>query len=404
MENLFRRMVWNRLTNIIQGQLVLREGALQRVFGRGGENDLTATVEVFDPRFYRMLVLDGSLGAAEAYISGYWACADLVPLVRIFCRNEGLSKQMEGGPAHLLNVLHRIPHWMKLNTVSGSRRNIATHYDLGNEFFSLFLDETLSYSCAIFPGPESTLLQASGAKLNRICKKLNLSPKDRVLEIGAGWGGFALYAAEQYGCHITTTTISRKQYDFAKQRVSDAGLEGRVTVLMEDYRKLAGKYDKIVSIEMIEAVGHRFFDTYFGKCSGLLKPDGMMLLQAIVIPDQRYEQYRRSVDFIQKYIFPGGCLPSLGAICGSVGRATDLRLSHMEDITAHYAETLKHWRLRFRHGAEDVRKLGFTEEFIRTWEFYFCYCEGGFRECAIGDLQLVLKKPFCRSTVETAYL
>jgi len=255
----------------------------------------------------------------------------------------------------------------------------------------------MAYSCAVFPRPDSTLHEASVAKFDRVCRKLALTADDHVLEIGSGWGGFAVYAAGQYGCRVTTTTISRKQYEYTRQRVEAAGLADRVTVLFEDYRVLQGTFDKLVSIEMIEAVGYQYFDSYFRVCSERLKPHGMMLLQAIVIPDQRYDRYRRSADFIQRYVFPGGCLPSPGAICRSLGRATDLQLFHLEDITAHYAETLSHWRQRFRANLDQVRRQGFSDEFIRTWEFYFSYCEGGFRERMIGDVQMLLTKPACRS-------
>jgi cyclopropane-fatty-acyl-phospholipid synthase len=295
--------------------------------------------------------------------------------------------------ARLLRPLSIIAHWLRRNTSSGSRRNIAAHYDLGNEFFSLFLDETMAYSCAIFPHPQTTLFEASEAKFDRICGKLALNCQDHVLEIGSGWGGFAIYAAQKYGCRITTTTISRKQFLYAIRQVELAGLKDRVTVIEKDYRELCGSFDKLVSIEMIEAVGHQYFDTFFRVCSERLKPQGMMLLQAIVIPDQPYESYRRSVNFIQRYIFPGGCLPSIGAISHSVGRATDFRLTHLEDITPHYAETLALWRQRFHANLDRVRGLGFSEEFIRTWDFYFCYCEGAFRERAIGNVQILLNKP-----------
>ena len=347
------------------------------------------------------MVFGGSLGAAEAYIQGYWTCNDLVSLVRIFCRSAAISASLERGPARIFSPLAKIGHWLRRNTSSGSRRNIEAHYDLGNDFFSLFLDETKAYSCAIFPQPQSTLYEASVAKFDHICRKLALSADDHVLEIGSGWGGFAIHAARNYGCRVTTTTISRKQYDYTWQQVEAAGLAGRITVLYEDYRVLKGSYDKLVSIEMIEAVGYQYFDTYFRVCSERLKPHGMMLLQAIVIPDQRFDRYRRSVDFIQRYIFPGGCLPSVGAICQSLGRFTDCQLSHLEDITPHYAETLAVWRQRFRANLDQVRNLGFSEEFIRTWEFYFCYCEGAFRERVIGDVQILLTKPAWRHSVDS---
>jgi cyclopropane-fatty-acyl-phospholipid synthase len=316
--------------------------------------------------------------------------------VRIFCRNAAVSAGFESGPARLLSPLARIGHWLRRNTLVGSRRNIAAHYDLGNEFFRLFLDDTMAYSCAIFPRPDSSLGEASRAKFDRICRKLALTADDHLLEIGTGWGGFALHAATHYGCRVTTTTISRKQYEYARQQAAAAGLADRIAVLDHDYRRLSGTFDKLVSIEMIEAVGSQFFDTFFGVCCQRLKPEGAMLLQAITIPDQRYERYRRSVDFIQKYIFPGGCLPSLGAICGSAGRASDFQLTHLEDLTPHYAETLARWRQRFFAQLDEIRAQGFSDEFIRTWEFYFCYCEGAFRERAIGDVQVLLTRPACR--------
>lgn len=395
-DKILRRMVWRRLESIADGRLVIEDGAQRCTFGSHRDSSLAATVWVRDPRSYGHLVLGGSLGAAESYIRGYWDCDDLTSLVRIFCRNAAVSTDLEGGPARLLSPLHRVGHLLRRNTTSGSRRNIEAHYDLGNEFFSLFLDETMAYSCAIFSPPDSNLYEASVAKFDRICRKLELRADDHVLEIGSGWGGFAIHAAQRYGCRVTTTTISRRQYEFTRRQVKAADLEDKVTVLCEDYRALTGSYDKLVSIEMIEAVGHEYFDTYFRVCSDCLKPDGMMLLQAILIPDQRYDRYRRSADFIQRYIFPGGCLPSVGAICRSVGRVTDLSLFHLEDITPHYAETLARWRQRFEANLDRIRKLGFGEDFTRTWEFYFCYCEGGFRERVIGDVQILLTKPRCR--------
>ena len=395
LQGFMRNLFWRRMEKLRQGRLVCIEGAQRRVFGGPGDTPLAATIEIRDPRFFRYVIFGGSLGAAEAYIEGLWVCDDLVALVRIFCRNMDVLQGIDKGVARFLNLLRIAAHRMRRNTLSGSRRNIAAHYDLGNDFFSLFLDETLAYSCAIFPGRESSLHEASVAKFDRICQKLELSEKDHVLEIGSGWGGFALHAASRCGCRVTALTISRRQYEFTVNRVKEAGLTDRICVLLQDYRDHEGAYDKLVSVEMIEAVGYQYFDTYFAKCSRLLKPDGSMLLQAIVFPDQQYERYRRSVDFIQKYIFPGGCLPSVGEICRSIGRASGFRLSHLEDITPHYAETLAHWRQRFRTESDRIRNLGFNDEFIRTWEFYFCYCEGGFRERAIGDVQILLTKPAC---------
>jgi len=396
LDRVLRGLVGRRLKGLDRGRLVIDDGGQRREFGRTDGGLPAVRIEIRDPRFYRHLVFGGSLGAAEAYIRGYWTCDDLVGLVRIFSRNAAVATSLERGPACLLRPVARIAHGLRRNTPSGSRRNIAAHYDLGNEFFALFLDETMAYSCAVFPAPDSTLYDASVAKFDRICRKLALTSHDHLLEIGSGWGGFALYAAGKYGCRVTTTTISRKQYEYTRRQVEAAGLADRVAVLCDDYRALEGAFDKLVSIEMIEAVGHQYFDDYFRRCSERLKPDGMMLLQAIVIPDQRYDRYRRSADFIQRYIFPGGCLPSIGAICRSLGRATDFQLVDLEDITPHYAKTLALWRQRFLANRDRARSLGFSDEFLRTWEFYFCYCEGGFRERAIGDVQIVLIKPGCR--------
>lgn len=375
------------------GRLECTEGARTRTFGDAEESSLAATLLVRDPRFYRQVAFGGSLGAADAYIRGFWECDNLVNLVRLFCRNADVTGNIEKGAARLLTLIRTAAHRMRRNSLSGSKRNIAAHYDLGNDFFALFLDDTLAYSCAIFPEAASSLREASVAKFQRICQKLELSADNHVLEIGAGWGGFALYAASEYGCTVTAVTLSQRQYEYMLQRVRNAGLEHRIRVLLQDYRNVKGSYDKIVSIEMIEAVGYSYFDTYFAKCSSLLKPSGRMLLQAIVFPDRNYDRYRRSVDFIRKYIFPGGCLPSIATLCRSIGSASDFQLCHLEDITHHYAETLAHWRKRFCDNIDRIRDLGFDDAFIRTWEFYFCYCEGGFRERAIGDVQMLLLKP-----------
>ena len=257
----------------------------------------------------------------------------------------------------------------------------------------------------VYEGPGGTLWEmlmgeqihvGGAAETHVLAQKAGINAASHVLDVGSALGGPARHLAREYGCRVTTTTISRKQYEYSRQQAAAVGITDQVTVLCEDYRALTGSFDKLVSIEMIEAVGHQYFDTYFRVCSERLKPHGMMLLQAIVIPDQRYDRYRRSVDFIQRYIFPGGCLPSVGAICHSAGRKTDFRLFHLEDITPHSAETLALWRQRFRANLDQVRGLGFSEEFIRTWEFYFCYCEGAFRERVIGDVQILLTKPGCR--------
>jgi len=287
-------------------------------------------------------------------------------------------------------------HWLHRNTRHGSHRNIAAHYDLGNEMFELFLDETMMYSCGIFEHPKASITEASLAKIKKICQKLQLKPDDHVVEIGTGWGGFAIYAVRHYGCRVTTTTISPAQYKLAVQRIEKAGLSDRITVLCQDYRELSGQYDKLVSIEMIEAIGYSNFDAYFDTCSRLLKNDGMMLLQSITITDQRYQTAKRSVDFIQRYIFPGGCLPSVSVLADSVARQTDMRLFHMDDIGPHYATTLRLWRQRFFANLEQIKELGYADHFVRLWDYYLCYCEGGFMERALGTVQMLLTKPLCR--------
>ena len=394
---LARQIVLARLCDLQHGEIIIIENGSRQIFGRQTENcSLTVNVHIFDPRFYTDIAFGGSVGAGEAYMSGFWSCDDLTALIRIIVRNRDVLDDMETGFARLTVPLRKFFHFLHRNSKAGSRHNIAAHYDLGNDFFALFLDETMTYSCGIFENETSTLQDASITKIDRICRKLQLSPNDHLLEIGTGWGAFALHAARQYGCQVTTTTISQRQYEFARQRITTAGLSDRVTVLLQDYRALKGQYDKLVSIEMIEAVGHAFYDTYFKCCSDLLKPNGMMLLQAIIIVDQLYEQAKRSVDFIQRYIFPGSCIPSITTINQSLARATDMRLFHMEDLTPHYAETLRHWREQFFANLSRIRALGYSEQFICMWEFYFCYCEGGFRERVIGDVQMLLTKPLCR--------
>lgn len=393
-ERWLRRLALRRLQALREDRLTLIDAEGSHTFGRGSAaTSLQATAQVYDPHAYVRLALRGHIGAAEGYMAGEWSCDDLTTLLRIFLRNRALMFQFERGPARLATPLFRVLHALRRNTRQGSRRNVAAHYDLSNDFYRLFLDETLMYSSAFFPTPTSTLDEASVAKNERICRRLQLRPEDHLLEIGSGWGGFALHAAGRYGCRVTTTTISREQYELARERVQAAGLADRVTVLLEDYRELQGRYDKLVSIEMIEAVGYQYLDRYFQQCSRLLQPAGRFLLQAITIPDREYHRAKRQADFIQRYIFPGGCLPSLAAMTAAMARGSDLQLFHCEDIGAHYALTLRHWRDRFRGQLDKVRALGFTETFIRMWEFYLCYCESGFRERAVSALQLLLVKP-----------
>jgi cyclopropane-fatty-acyl-phospholipid synthase len=396
-DRMCRNLVLRRLENICHGKLTISAINHNYEFG-DGIADGTAILRINSPRFWRRAVSGGGLGAADAYINGDWDSDDLVGVMSVFARNMDVLTTMERGLGQLLRPLRVGMNWLRRNSRSGSRRNIAAHYDLSNDFFALMLDPTMTYSSGIFDAPDATLEQASVAKYDRICRKLELTPQDHVVEVGCGWGGFALYAARVYGCQVTATTISNAQYDFAERRIAEAGLADRITLVRQDYRDLKGQYDKLVSIEMIEAVGEKYLDMYFDKCSDLLKPNGMMLLQAITIPDHRYDEYRGSVDFIQRYIFPGGFLPSPSSIGQSLRRRTDFRLFHLEDIGAHYAKTLSRWRENFWSNIDHVRDLGFDEQFIRTWQYYLCYCEAGFRERQTGVSQILLTKPECRRT------
>jgi cyclopropane-fatty-acyl-phospholipid synthase len=394
LDALGRRAVLARLRELRHGCLVMVEGKERHRFGTpSADLPEPVIIHVHDPRLYGDVAFGGSVGAGEAYMRGYWTTAQLVDVVRLFVLNMDVLDGLETGLARFTNPLRKVLHAMRRNSRAGSRRNIAAHYDLGNDFFRLFLDATMMYSAATFEHPGQSLYDAQIARLDRICRKLDLQPTDHLLEIGTGWGGLALHAARHFGCRVTTTTISREQWRLARERVREAGLEGRIEVLCQDYRDLTGSFDKLVSIEMIEAIGHQYHDTYFAQCARLLRPEGAMLLQSITIADQRYERARRSVDFIQRYIFPGSCIPSVAALTASVARASDLRVFDMDDIGPHYATTLAHWRQNFRANLPRIRALGYDENFVRMWEYYFCYCEGGFAERVLGDVQMLLVKP-----------
>jgi cyclopropane-fatty-acyl-phospholipid synthase len=396
---LAKNLLLSQLTKIRHGRLRLIDAQSARSFGEVTESGpFDVTLHVRDPHFYSDAVFAGTTGAGEAYMRGYWDCDDLTALVRLMVVNRDLMDDVDSGWSRLSAPLFKAAHWFNRNTAAGSRRNIAAHYDLGNKFFELFLDETMAYSCGIFESPDSTLLDASTAKFEAACSKLKLSPGQHLLEIGTGWGGLAIHAARHYGCRVTTTTISREQYELAKERVARANLSDRITLLLEDYRELRGEYDALVSIEMIEAVGHQYLDTYFRQCSNLLRPHGAMLLQAITIRDQFYEQAKRSVDFIKRFIFPGSFIPSAQALVNSLAGVTDLKMFHMEDIGPHYARTLRLWRERLLARQDEVRALGYPETFLRMWEYYLCYCEGGFEERQLGDVQMLLTKPRSRRT------
>jgi cyclopropane-fatty-acyl-phospholipid synthase len=399
-DRLLRHRLIAQMARLRHGRLSLRDalgtvelGEAADVEAVHDDTDLRIRIDVDDPGFYRAVAANGSVGAGEAYMDGLWRCDNLVALVRLLVRNRDLLDGMETGLARLGGWAMRLWHERRRNTHRGSRRNIAAHYDLGNEFFSLFLSPDMMYSSAIWAGDDDTLEAASARKLDRICRKLDLKPGDRVIEIGTGWGGFAVHAATHYGCRVVTTTISREQHALAARRVAEAGLGDRVELLLEDYRDLRGQYDKLVSIEMIEAIGARYLPTYFAKLGALLKPDGLGLIQAITIEDHRYELALHSVDFIKRHVFPGSFIPSIAAMLEAKSRACDLALIQLEDFGLGYARTLEAWRERFLAALPQVRAQGYDERFIRLWEFYLAYCEGGFRERSIGVAQLLLAKP-----------
>ena len=392
-----KKIFLTKFSEIKHGTITLKEGHNEHVFGeQDSDFNVHATVIVHEASFYSDIIFGGTVGSGEAYMARSWDCHELTDLVRIIVRNEHVLNSIDGGFGKLMLPLHKAFHFLHRNSLSGSRKNIGAHYDLGNDMFEQFLDPTMMYSSGIFEHQQMNMEQASIAKLDRICQKLQLDENDHLLEIGSGWGGFAIYAAKNYGCRVTTTTISQQQFDYANKRIKQEGLGDRITLLCEDYRNLTGQYDKLVSIEMIEAVGHAYYKNYFQHCSKLLKPEGMMLLQSITITDQRYDAASKEVDFIQRYIFPGGSLPSVNAIAKNVADHTDMRFYQLEDIGAHYATTLARWRERFFSNVEHIQSLGYSETFVRMWDFYLCYCEGGFRENSIGTIQLLLTKPLCR--------
>ncbi|MBW2440356.1 MAG: class I SAM-dependent methyltransferase [Deltaproteobacteria bacterium] len=398
LDKIARKAVLSLLNKLQHGRITLIEDGQQLVFGEDvSAASLNADINVYHFQFYSRILFGGSIGAAEAYMEGLWSADDLTTVMRILALNRKAFADMEKGLARLTAPLYQLYHSARKNTKVGSRKNILAHYDLGNEFYTLFLDQTMTYSCGIFEHDHSTLEEASTAKYDRLCRKLELKPGHRVVEIGTGWGGLAVHAAKHCGVHVTTTTISDEQYRYAENRFREAGLTDQINLLKQDYRDLTGEFDRLVSIEMIEAVGHHFYNTFFQTCSRLLKADGLMALQAITIGDQIFDRHKRSVDFIKRYIFPGSCIPSVTAISNAIATATDLRMIHLEDITPHYARTLREWRRRFFANIDAVRNMGYPDTFIRMWEYYLCYCEGGFAERYIRDVQMLFAKPMHRS-------
>ena len=390
-----RKLLLARLAEFTRGELrVIDTEGGDFTFGkRSADFDVGCTLTMDHPQTYADAAFGGTVGAGEAYIRGLWHCDDLTALVRIFVANRDVMNRMDSRWSFVSRPLLKLFHWANRNSRNGSARNIAAHYDLGNPLYELMLDETMAYSCAIFPRPDASLAVASTAKFESVCRKLDLRSTDHVLEIGTGWGGFAIHAVERYGCRVTTTTISTAQRDYAVRKIAERGLSDRITVLLQDYRDLTGEYDKLVSIEMIEAVGARYLDGYFDQCARLLRPDGAMLLQAITIQDQFYEQALKNVDYIQRYVFPGSFIPSVEALTRSLRKVTDFKIFHLEDIGPHYARTLHLWRDRFFRNLHKVRELGYPDSFVRLWEYYLCYCEGGFLERQLGTVQMLLTKP-----------
>ncbi len=391
--NLIKEKFYANMALIQHGRIRFIDGEFELICG--DQSGAITTVEVHDDRFYTTLAAGGAVGASEAYMQGLWTCDQLTELVKILLRNTNVLHGL--GTAAVKKPLYKLLHWLNRDSISGSKKNIAAHYDLGNELFKNFLDPTMTYSSGFFEKPDATMEQASIAKLDRICQKLDLNESDHVIEIGTGWGSFAMHAAGNYGCKITTTTISEEQFQLANERVKAAGLQDKINIVKKDYRLLQGQYDKLVSIEMIEAVGLNFLGNYFERCAALLKPAGRMLIQAITIADQHYEFSKRNVDFIQRYIFPGGALPSVTKLTNTATDKTDLRMTALEDITDHYAKTLHKWREKFYENVDIITELGYDNRFLRMWEYYLCYCEGGFAERSIGCVQAEFMKPaYCR--------
>lgn len=391
-DKICRKLVLNFLGRLRHGAIELVEDGEKQLFG-DPQADLRVSLTVVDVQFYQKMVFGGSVGAGEAFIDGMWRCDQLTALIQIFARNLTLLDELETGWARLSRPALKLLDWRNRNTIHQSKKNISAHYDLGNAMYQLFLDPSMMYSSAVYPSASADLAEAQQHKLRLLCDKLQLTPNDHLLEIGTGWGSLAIFAAKNYGCKVTTTTISREQHDYAAAQIEAAGLGERITLLFEDYRLLTGEYDKLVSIEMIEAVGHEFLSTYFAKCSQLLKPNGLMVLQAITIADQRYDIYRKEVDFIKKFVFPGGCLPSMTRMTQALTSHTDFVVRHVQDIGLDYARTLADWCSNFMAARDAVHQLGYDDRFVRLWHFYLCYCEGGFLERTTSAVHLVLTKP-----------
>jgi cyclopropane-fatty-acyl-phospholipid synthase len=392
LEALSKNIILKVLKKIKQGRIQINDGDEYYVFGDiNGVNEY-ATINIIHPRAYKKILLEGSVGAGKSYIDGDWDTDDLQKLIGLFIKNVTLLNSIESPFARFLGWMRAIRYKFNMNTVLRAKDNILAHYDLGNDFFQLILDPSMMYSCALYEPSGIDLDEAAKKKIQRICNRLQLKPGDHVLEIGTGWGGFAVYAAQKYGCKITTTTISDKQYAFVKDKIKQLGLENQIELLNLDYRKLSGQYDKVVSIEMIEAVGHKYFDAFFNQCNQLVKPEGLFFLQAIVINDRAYEAAKNEVDFIKKYIFPGGCLPSVHSISNSIATQTKMQLISFEDIGQHYVATLNDWYNKLLANKQAILAQGFTDQFIRMWQFYFFYSAAGFETTYISNIHALWQK------------
>jgi cyclopropane-fatty-acyl-phospholipid synthase len=392
-DKLSRNIMLKIFSSLPEGQIIVKEyGVLVDVYGQKGA-DLHAEIDILDLGVYRRLLFGGSVASGETYSEGLWTTPNLTNVVRIFARNLPVLDRWESRMEWLALPLRKINHLASRNSSTQAKKNIAAHYDLGNRLYTRFLDDSMMYSSAIYPSSESSLAEAQQEKLKTICEKLQLSPSDHLLEIGTGWGGLAIYAAKNYGCKVTTTTISDEQHQYAAEWLEREGLQSQITLLKQDYRLLEGKFDKLVSIEMIEAVGKEYLPTFFKKCSDLLKQRGVMLLQSITISDQRFDSYSKGVDFIQKHIFPGGFLPSQLLINEHLKKHTDMMIRDLHDIGLDYAKTLQHWHKKLLENKEVLAQDGYDERFMNMWRYYFSYCEGGFLERTISTVQLVVSKP-----------
>lgn len=391
LDRVAKKLLVSLLAKMQHACLTLVEEQQQLVLGDSSAS-LQAKVIIHNSKTYSKLIFSGSIGAGEAYIQGWWSSPNLTKVIQVLAREQAVCDSLGNVFFKIATLPSWLYHKVRKNTQAGSKKNILAHYDLGNEMYAQFLDKEMLYSSAIYPNGEAGLEEAQLHKLQTICQRLNLKKGETLLEIGTGWGALAIYAAQHYGVQVTTTTISDAQYDYSAQRIKKLGLENQITLLKKDYRELSGLYDKLVSIEMIEAVGHEYLGGFFATCNKHLKPDGKMLIQAITICDQRYQQYRKGVDFIQRYIFPGGCLPSINVMSNNLTRETDMVITSLDDIGLDYARTLKHWYQRFADANLEIKKLGYGDDFIRLWQFYFCYCEGAFLERSISTVHLVAAK------------